>query len=42
MNHNLKNSVILWVKKVQGCLAGVLCLCSACFEKIYYVSLLNV
>lgn len=24
MNRNLKNSVILWVKKVQGCLAGVL------------------
>lgn len=24
MNHNLKNSVLLWVKNVQGCLAGVL------------------
>lgn len=24
MNCNLKNSVILWVKKVRGCLAGLL------------------
>lgn len=24
MNHNLKYSVILWVNKVQGCLAGLL------------------